>query len=54
MKLPISNDNVHEWRDERSAIESADFNPRMVEVDRERNQQFYLKRYEKPTEIAEH
>lgn len=54
MKLPITNANVYEWRDEKQAIDTADFDPRMIQYDRERRKNFYLDRYEKPKELAEH
>jgi hypothetical protein len=53
MTLPITNANVSDWRDDRRAIDSADFDPQMIEYDRERRKKFFLERYEKPKELAE-
>ena len=53
MKLPINNTNVSEWRDDARAIDSADFDPKFLEYDREKKRKFYLERYEKPKELAE-
>ena len=53
MKLPITNANVSEWRDKKLAAESADFNPKMIDYERERGQVEFMKRYEKPKELAE-
>jgi len=52
MQLPISNANVYAWRDDRPAIDSADFDPKMLEYDRERRQKYFIDRYEKPRELA--
>lgn len=54
MKLPITNANVYDWRDDKLATETADFDPRMIQYDRERRKNFYLDRYQKPKELAEH
>jgi hypothetical protein len=53
MTLPITNANVSAWRDDRRAIDSADFDPQLIEYDRERRKKYFLDRYEKPKEIAE-
>lgn len=52
MQLPISNTNVSKWRDEEQAIDTADFDPKFIEYDRERRKKFFLERYEKPKELA--
>ena len=52
MQLPISNENVSKWRDESLAIESADFDPKMIEYDRERRRSYFIERYEKPQELT--
>ena len=53
LTLPITNANVSAWRDDRLAIDSADFDPKMIEYDRERRKKFFLERYEKPKELTE-
>lgn len=52
MQLPISNTNVSKWRDDEQAIDTADFDPKFIEYDRERRTKFFLERYEKPKELA--
>lgn len=54
MQLPINNRNVEAWRDDQRAIDTADFDPKFLEYDRERRKKFFLERYEKPKELAEH
>ena len=51
--LPITNANVSKWRDDTRAIDNADFDPQLIEYDRERRKKFFLERYEKPKELAE-
>lgn len=53
MKLPISNKNVEAWRDDKRAIDHVDFDPAMIEYDRERKTKFFLNRYERPKELTE-
>lgn len=53
MKLPFNNENATAWRDEPLAIDSADFDPEFLAIDRERKQRFFLERYEKPKELTE-
>lgn len=53
MQLPFNNENVTAWRDDPLAIESADFDPEFLQVDRKRSKQFFLERYEKPKELTE-
>ena len=53
MTLPITNVNVSAWRDDSRAIDTADFDPKFLEYDRERRKKYFLERYEKPKEIAE-
>jgi hypothetical protein len=48
MKLPFTDENVKAWRDEPLAIESADFNPELLQLDRERRRTFFIDRYEQP------
>lgn len=54
MTLPVTNQNVSAWRDDPRAIDTADFDPQFLEIDRERRKKFFLERYEKPKELAEH
>lgn len=53
MTLPINNTNVSAWRDDSRAIDTADFDPKFIEYDRERRKKFFLDRYEKPKELTE-
>ena len=48
MQLPITNANVYAWRDDDRAIDTADFDPKFLEYDRERRKKFFMDRYEKP------
>lgn len=52
MTLPINNKNVQAWRDEPAAASSADFDPRLIQYDRERRKKFFEERYEKPKELT--
>ncbi len=51
MTLPITNTNVSEWRDDKLAADSADFDQRLISYDRERQRSFYLDRYDKPKQL---
>ena len=51
MTLPINNANVSKWRDDDRAVDSADFNPQMIDLDRERQRDFFLDRYSKVKQI---
>lgn len=53
MKLPITNQNVSEWRDKKRAIDTADFNAKLVEFERKRHDNYFLKRYERPKKLNE-
>ena len=54
MQLPITNENVYKWRDDLPVIEAgADFDPKLIQYDRERRKRFFIERYEKPRELAE-
>jgi len=35
------------------AIETADFDPEFLQIDRERKKKFFIERYEKPKELTE-
>ena len=52
MTLPFNNENAAAWRDEPLAINSADFDPEFLQIDRERSKKFFLERYEKPKELT--
>jgi hypothetical protein len=45
---------VYAWRDDARAIDSADFDPSLIDFDREKRAKYFIERYEKPKEIAEH
>lgn len=51
MTLPISNSNVSQWRDKRRAIDTADFNAKLIEFEKNRSENFFMKRYERPKEL---
>lgn len=51
MTLPITNKNVSDWRDKKRAIDTADFNAKLVEFDRHRNENYFMKRYERPKQL---
>lgn len=55
MQLPINNANVSKWRDDQRAIDGigADFDPKLIEQDRERRKKYFLERFEKPVELNE-
>jgi hypothetical protein len=52
MKLPITNANVSEWRDKKRAIDTVDFNHKLVEFEKKRTESFFMKRYERPKQLA--
>jgi len=52
MQLPFNNENASAWRDEPKAIDSADFDPEFIALDRAQKKQFFIDRYEKPKELA--
>lgn len=52
MKLPFNNENASAWRDEPRAIDSADFDPEFLELDRKTKKRYFLDRYEKPKELT--
>lgn len=54
LQLPPTNKNVEVWRDDARAADTADFDPKFLDYDRERRKKFFLERYEKPKELAEH
>ena len=53
MQLPFNNQNATAWRDEAKAIDSADFDPDFLQIDREKRKRFFIERYEKPKELTE-
>ena len=53
MQLPFNNYNATQWRDERKANESADFDPEHIKLDREKRKRFFIERFEKPRELTE-
>jgi len=52
LKLPVNNETMSAWRDEPRAIDSADFDPKFIEYDRERRRKYFNARYEKPKELT--
>jgi len=53
MQLPFNNANVTAWRDDPLAIDSADFDPEFLSIDRERRKKFFIERHERPKELTE-
>ena len=53
MPLPINNENVSKWRDEKKAIDSADFNAKLIEFEKKRDLNYFAKRYEKPKQLSQ-
>jgi hypothetical protein len=51
MPLPISNKNVGEWRDKKKATDNADFNSKLIEFERKRSENYFMKRYERPKQL---
>lgn len=51
MPLPISNANVYKWRDERRAIDTADFDSKLLEEQKKTSEEFFLKRYQRPKQL---
>lgn len=52
MSMPISNANASQWRDKKRAIDTADFNAKLIEFEQKRHENYFLKRYERPKEIS--
>ena len=50
---PFTNANVQAWRDDAKAIESADFDPQLIQADRDSKKRLFMERYEKPKELTE-
>lgn len=53
MTLPITNENVSDWRDKKRAVDTADFNAKLIEFEKKREQNYFMKRYERPKQIQE-
>jgi hypothetical protein len=53
MQLPFNNANATAWRDDSKAVDSADFDPEFLAIDRERRKRFFIERFEKPKELTE-
>lgn len=49
--LPINNANASEWRDKKKAIDSADFNSKLIEFEKKRHENYFMKRYERPKKL---
>ena len=52
MVLPITNTNVSQWRDPPRAIDTADFDYKFLEYDRERQKRYFAGRYEKNRQLT--
>lgn len=53
MQLPFNNYNATQWRDERKAVESADFDPQNIKLDREKRKRYFIERFEKTKQLTE-
>ena len=53
MKLPFNNANATAWRDEARAIDSADFDPEFLQIDRASRRKFFIERYEQPKQLGQ-
>lgn len=53
MQLPFNNANATAWRDDPLAVDSADFDPEFIAIDRERRKKFFIERHERPAELTE-
>lgn len=51
MQLPISNANVYKWRDEPLPQDSADFNPEMLDYEKEKRKDWFLAKYKRVEEL---
>ena len=49
---PFNNANVAAWRDDARALDSADFDPKMLGYDKDQKRRLFLERYEKPKELT--
>ncbi|CAI2375782.1 unnamed protein product [Moneuplotes crassus] len=49
--LPINNANASQWRDKKRAIDSADFNSKLIEFEQNRHENYFMKRYERPKKL---
>ncbi|MFN9898468.1 MAG: hypothetical protein ACK55Z_06665, partial [bacterium] len=48
---PFNNENVSKWRDDPRYYDSADFDPKLLDYDRDQKRRLFLERYEKPKEL---
>lgn len=46
MRLPFNNANVTKWRDDPRFNDSADFDPELLSIDRERRKRYFVERFE--------
>lgn len=53
MQLPFNNQNVRAWRDDPMAADSADFDPELLLVDKERRKKFFIERFQAPVALTE-
>jgi hypothetical protein len=49
---PFNNENVSKWRDDPRYYESADFDPKLLDYDRDQKRRLFLERYEKPKALT--
>ena len=52
--LPINNANASAWRDETRAIDDADFDIKQLEYEQDKRKKWFIERFEKVKEIADH
>lgn len=53
MQLPFNNANVTAWRDDAKAIDSADFDPELLAIDRVNRKKYFLAQHERPKQLTE-
>lgn len=53
LPLPVTNETIRQWRDEPTATDQVDFDPKLLAQARTQTEKLYLDRYEKPAEITE-
>ena len=44
----VNNENTRQWRDDPKPTDSADFDPEMLQIDREKRAKYFIERYEAP------
>lgn len=53
IQTPVNNANVKLWRDDPKAIDSPDFDPALLGLERDQKKRLFLERFDKPKELTE-